>query len=80
MLATDFGSEISTVGFGLSKTVFPAFGGIGAFAAFLDFRSTKRKTSAVRRSGDTAARGDGASGSDGPGANPFRNTLGIQFE
>ncbi len=40
------------------------------------FQGTKRKTSAVRRSGDAAAGG----GSDGAAANPFRNSLGIQFE
>lgn len=43
----------------------------------MKFKGTKRKTSAVRRSGDAAARSDGA---DASGANPFRNTLGIQFE
>jgi hypothetical protein len=43
-------------------------------------QGTKRKTSAVRRAGDAAAAGGKEGSSDGAGANPFRNTLGIQFE
>jgi len=47
----------------------------------MKFKGTKRKTSAVRRSGDAAAAGGGGSSSEGgAGANPFRNSLGIQFE
>jgi hypothetical protein len=42
-------------------------------------QGTKRKTSAVRRSGEAAA-GAVKAGSGDAGSNPFRNSLGIQFE
>jgi hypothetical protein len=42
-------------------------------------QGTKRKTSAVRRSGGAAA-AVGSGGGGEAGANPFRNSLGIQFE